>query len=87
MNDRGGLDPEDRVKLATWYHVTNLLDEYHMLAFDPMYQRGLGWFASRRDKEMRKNKLKALLISRDRLVAKWEKELGPKWRDDLLQQD
>jgi hypothetical protein len=87
MNDREELDPEDRVKLATWYHVTNLLHDFNLLAFDPMYQRGLGLFASARDKEMRRNKLKALQISRDRLVAKWEKELGPKWRDALMQQD
>jgi hypothetical protein len=87
MSGQNELDADDRVKLATWYHVTNLLDEYHMLAFDPMYQRGLKLFASKQDREMRENKLKALLTSRARLVAKWEKELGPKWRDELLQQD
>jgi hypothetical protein len=81
------LEPEDRVKLATWYHVTNLLADYNLLAFDPMYQRGLKLFASARDKELRENKLKALSISRHRLVAKWEKELGPNWRDALMQRD
>ncbi|QQN63007.1 hypothetical protein JIR23_26245 [Bradyrhizobium diazoefficiens] len=84
---RDELEPEDRVKLATWYHLTTLLDDYHLLAFDPMYQRGLKPFASAEDREMREGKLKALLSSRARLVAKWEKELGPKWRDALLQQD
>lgn len=87
MSAERELDADDRVKLATWYHVTNLLAEYHMFAFDPMYQRGLGWFASLRDKEMRETKLKALLSSQQRLVAKWEKELGPNWRDALIQQD
>lgn len=81
------IDPEDRIKIDTWYHLTNLLDEYHMLAFDPMYQRALGFFASAREKEMRKNKLEALLTSRARLVSKWEAALGPKWRDALIQQD
>jgi hypothetical protein len=87
MSDREKLDPEDRVKLDTWFHVTTLLDDYHLLAFDPMYQRGLKLFASAQDREMRENKLKALLGSRARLIAKWEKELGPKRRDTLVQQD
>ena len=87
MSARDELDPDDRVKLATWYRLTTLLDDYHLLAFDPMYQRGLKLFASKRDREMRDNKLKALLSSHARLVAKWEKALGPKWRDDLIQQD
>jgi hypothetical protein len=81
------IDPEDRVKLDTWYQLTNLLDEYHLLAFDPMYQRSPGLFASARDKEVRENKLKAVLIGRERLVSRWEKALGPKWRDALIQQD
>jgi hypothetical protein len=85
MNDE--LDAEDRIKLATWYHLTTLLDDYHLLAFDPMYQRGLKLFASAQDREIRETKLRAILNSRDRLVAKWEKELGPKWRDALLQLD
>lgn len=81
------VDAEDRVKLATWYHLTTLLDDYHLLAFDPLYQRGLKPFASKQDREIRENKLKAVLTSRDRLVTKWEKALGPNWRNALLQHD
>jgi hypothetical protein len=72
------LKPEDQVKLDTWYHVTTLLDDYHLLAFEPVYQKN----PARRDE-----KVKAVMSSRDRLVAKWEKALGPKWRDDLMQLD
>jgi hypothetical protein len=67
---RDGLDPEDRIKLDTWYHLTTLLDDYHLLAFDAMYQRGLKLFASKQDREMRDDKLKSLMTSRARLVAK-----------------
>jgi hypothetical protein len=87
MTASGELDPEDQVKLETWFHLTTLLDDYHLLAFDPMYQRGLKLFASKEHRQMRDNKLNSLLTSRARLVAKWEAALGPKWRDDLLQQD
>jgi hypothetical protein len=59
-----GLDADDRVKLATWYHRTTLLDDYHLLALDPMYQRGLKPFASAQDREIRETKLKAILSSR-----------------------
>lgn len=72
------LDPEDKIKLDTWYHLTTLLDDYHLLAFEPVYQR---------DRERREEKMRAVLVSRDRLVAKWQTALGPKWRDALLQQD
>lgn len=82
-----GLDKEDQIKIDTWYHLTTLLDDYHLLAFDPMYQRGLKLFASTEDKRLRENKLNTLLVSRARLVAKWEKALGPNWRDALIQQD
>jgi len=84
---RENPDPVDRIKIETWYHLTRLLDDYHLLAFDPMYQRGLKLFASADDKEMREIKIRSILQSRERLVAKWEKALGPKWRDDMLQED
>jgi hypothetical protein len=87
MSPRDELDPDDRVKLATWYHLTMLLDDYYSFAYHPMYQRGLKVFASAEDKEIRRDKLKALLTSHKRLVAKWEKELGKNWRDALFQQD
>ncbi|MBH5372818.1 hypothetical protein [Bradyrhizobium glycinis] len=74
----GNLDPQDQIKLDTWYHLTTLLDDYHLLAFDPIYQR---------DQERREEKRRAVMASRDRLVARWQAALGPKWRDALLQQD
>ena len=43
--NRQTLEPEDRIKLETWYHLTRLLDDYHMLVFDPLYQGGLKLFA------------------------------------------
>ena len=84
---RNNLDPEDQVKIDTWYHLTTLLEEYHLLAFGPTYQSGLKLFASKYDRETRELKLQALQASRERLFAKWEKALGPKWPEALIQQD
>jgi hypothetical protein len=56
---RNELNEEDRIKLDTWYYVTNLLDLYHELAFEPMYQRGLKWLASAEDKKLREDKISA----------------------------
>ena len=81
------MDDEDRIKIETWYTVIRLLDHYNDLTFDPMYQRGLKWTASAHDKEVRALKIAVIDEVRSKLFARWEKALGPKWRDALVQHD
>jgi hypothetical protein len=81
------IDPVDRVKLNTWYTAMMLLDHYRSLAREPMYQRGLRWFASAYDREVRATKLAAIAACEKRLFDRWQAALGPRWRDWLIQND
>jgi hypothetical protein len=81
------LDDDDRVKLETWYSLMTLLEHYEDLTFKPVYQRGLGLFATREEKERRALKIEVIETSRTRLMRKWEEMLGSKWRDYLIQLD
>jgi hypothetical protein len=83
---RGELEDEDRVKLETWFYTMNLLEHYRALAFEPMYQRGLRFWSSAEDKELRANKIEIIRKNHNKLIDKWEKALGPSWRD-VLEQD
>jgi hypothetical protein len=81
------LDDDDRVKLETWYSLMTLLEHYEDLTFKPVYQRALGLFATREEKERRALKVEVIEASRTRLMKKWEDALGSKWRDHLMRLD
>jgi hypothetical protein len=89
MGTREGesLDDDDRVKLETWYSLMTLLEHYEDLTFKPVYQRALGLFATREEKERRALKVEVIEASRTRLMKKWEDALGSKWRDHLMRLD
>jgi hypothetical protein len=38
MSAQAPLDPEDQIKIDSWFYVMNLLEHYRALTFDPAYQ-------------------------------------------------
>jgi hypothetical protein len=87
--NREHLDPEDRIKLETWYEVAHLLRQYRELAFLLMYQPRVGIlfgvpkdFAERRD-----HKREMIAHYENKLVAKWKAALGEYWESEFNPDD
>jgi hypothetical protein len=79
------LDEEDRIKLDTWFQVMALLEHYRGVTFEPMYARGRRMLASAEDKQILAAKLEIIRKRQVQLQERWEKALGPNWRDALEQ--
>jgi hypothetical protein len=79
------LDEEDQVKLDTWFQVMLLLEHYRAVTFEPMYARGRRLLASTEDRENLANKLEIIRKRHLQLHQRWEKALGPNWRNALEQ--
>jgi hypothetical protein len=85
MSPQTPLDPEDQIKIESWFYVMNLLEHYRALTFEPMYQHAAKLLAPRRLKESRLRKIEIIVRRHNELVSKWENALGPNWRDYLEQ--